>query len=408
MWSSSPQTLLTRVSKNIFLVTITLFMMFSAVTFFIIYGFEDAAFEESLRQTGLSLEEGGKLPKGYLRVDDLSEFNLSPIEHLKFLDYDFEGPFLEFEHQGTHYHSMRYKNGYLILDTSGKGLVRRAMGDITLLLVFMLIPVVLFSFYISRKISAYAIKPFTDISKVLMSEELNLESAKALLQQVKEEDVKQLALQMTTALEQKSLMLQNQIVFNQGMAHELKTPLQVMTHSIELLQHIEPSVTDKSAFKRLDKSVIRMKRISQGLLWLTDENAEKHATKVSRALQTILTENQPLLSAQQILVDVNKEAELSFPIPEIVMELVIFNLLNNVVHHCQVADSQKTWRIDIKQNQISFANPVADNIAAKRVEKHFGLGLGLVEKLLSKFNLKLQLNQSEGWFTVIIINEFNV
>lgn len=407
MWFGSPQTLLTRVSKNIFFVTITLFLMFSAVTFFIIYGFEDAAHEDSLRQAALSLEEGGKLPKGYKKVDDLSEFNLSPIEHLKFLDYDFDGPFLEFEYRGAHYHSMRYKNGYLILDTTGRGLVRRAIGDVTLLLLFMLVPIILFSFYIARKISAYAIKPFTDVSKVLMSDELDLELAKVSLQQIQQQDVKELALQMITALEQKSSMLQNQIVFNQGMAHELKTPLQIMTHSIELLQHIEPGLEDKGAFKRLDKSVIRMKRISEALLWLTDESEEQHSTQVNQALQTILMESQPLLSAQQILVDVNKEADLCLPLPEIVMELVIFNLLNNVVHHCQVAELQKTWRIDIKQHQISFSNPVSYNREISATEKHFGLGLGLVEKLLSKFDLRLELKQNENQFTVTIVNEYN-
>lgn len=402
------RTLLSRVTKNIFLVTMALFLMFSAVTFFIVYGFEDATFEENLRQTGQAIEAGASLPQGYQVVDDLSQFELSPLEHLKFLDYDFDGPFLEFEYQGTHYHSMRYKNGFLVLNTKGKGLVRRAIGDITLLLLIMLIPVVFFSLYVARKISAYAIKPFTDVRQILLSDELDIHEAKQALNEINEQDIKQLAGQMLKALEQKSLMLQNQILFNQGMAHELKTPLQVMTHSIELLQQIEQTFTNTAAFSRLEKSVVRMKRISEALLWLTDESEEEHSTSVVQAVQTILTENQPLLSAQKINVDLHQDADLLLPLPEIVMELIVFNLLNNVVHHCQVSELDKNWRINIEQDKVSFSNPIAIKEQGTSTEKHFGLGLGLVEKLLMKFGLILEIKRNEQQFSVIIVNESNV
>lgn len=390
--------LLSRVSKTIFSLALTLFFVFSSLTLFITYSLEDAVFNERLKQAHQLLLANKPLPETIKLVQNLSAFGLTSSDQLKYFEFDSDGGSSEFSFDGRHYHFMATEQGVLLLDTSELALVSRAIDDILLILLFALVPMLFITGWIARRISKYALKPFNQLSDAFLSQSDSLSEIKVALHQVEEKDIKAIAKQLVEALEQKANLLENQITFNQGMAHELRTPLQVMTHSLELLTQIDQKASERPSFKRLKKSVRRMQRISNGLLWLTSQKLSNHQTSVLSTVQDVVNEMDDLLTAHNIEVNIEEKAILEIPLPVDVFELMVFNLLTNVIHHSEETTELKYWNIRIESSAIYFSNPVASNASEMADNERFGLGLILIEKLADKFSLKFSTTQQQQEF----------
>ena len=397
-------TLLSRVNQNIFALTLALFIIFSLLTLFVVYALEDAVFKRQLQETYSDYQVTKQLPRNFSLVANLSEFNLPGSEHLKYMELDGDSHFNEFKYQRRHYHLMHTKQEVLLFDTTDVRVVQRVIDQILLILLVMFIPCLWIASFIAKRTSRHAIRPFTEVCDVFLADDDQLQQAKQAVANIRESDVRNMARQLISALENKSQLLEQQITFNQGMAHELRTPLQVMTHSIELLECSDSGLRDKPSFKRLGKSVTRMKRISEALLWLTATSEEVHQTRVSQVMLPLLAEHKALTDTHNIEVQLVLEAECVLPMPEVTLELIILNLMANVIHHCQVEEQHKYWQITVTENAVSFTNPKAGQLLQQqeRNEQRFGLGLMLVEKLARKFKLQLEFKEDEQLFQVCL------
>jgi signal transduction histidine kinase len=299
---------------------------------------------------------------------------------------------------------MNVNEGILLFDTTNVRVIDGVIDDIFVILLVVFLPSLWGTFFIAKRVSTHAIKPFTKVSEVFLSDNYSLLEAKQVIEEIKEYDLRQMAKELITALEQKSLILEQQITFNQGMAHELRTPLQIMDHSVELMQSSDESLKNKPSFRRLARSIIRMKRISEALLWLTAPSSEKQSTNVKTVVERILLESDELLSTHGIDVQITSNQSLYIPMPEVTFELIALNLLTNVVHHCQVPENEKYWKIEIDKNYVCFSNPklIGTVVSRHKSEPRFGLGLMMIKKLTEKFAVNLKLEDEPAHYKVTL------
>jgi signal transduction histidine kinase len=411
-------TLLSRVHQHSLWLAGILFSLFSLLTIFIVFALEDAFLKDQLQQTYQSLQQGHVLPKHYRLITDTENFQITDAEQLKYFEFDDNSG--EFEQSGQHFHFLKTDLGILLLNSSKVSFVNRAIDDILLLLLVMLIPTLIITLWLSGKLAHQALKPFTLMQQALTTNEPNTNQLKTVVANIQEQDLQAIANQLIHALQQQQQALHAHITFNQGMAHEIRTPLQVMSHSMELINVSLPQAAELASYRRLDKALIRMNRISTALLWLTSDAQEAHATNASDIIQTMLKESEPLIQAHSLDIHLTQHpTTLELPVPAEVLELVVLNLLTNVIHHGQSVDGHIAWHIDIQPTQVRFSNSFSDSlddpvgssagqpepgeatIAATKTAS-FGLGLQLVVALMQRFDVACEIHNSNNEFSVTL------
>ena len=405
MWNSKP-TLTSRLTKTITLLTFGITLLFTLVTVFIGYSLEDAMFQQQLRQGQTFLKKGYQLPHNITLKANLEEFDLSSAQKRMFVEFDNTDELGEFRSKGRHYHYKTVPQGVLLIDTTDIAVVSRSLSDILLIIFFVMLPAFGVSVWVAKKASSHALKPFNQLKALFLTEQQGVDKLRKVPNDIQEQDVKLIAEELVQALEEKSELLEQQITFNQGMSHELRTPLQVMTHSLELLSNKFEGINEAASYKRVHKSIGRMQRISNGLLWLTSDENPHLNTNINDTLDQVLADSDDLTKAHNINVEVDSKASLNLPLPSIVFELIVMNLLNNVILHSREIDGKRHWQITISDKSVNFANQ-ANETGYKSIDR-FGLGLMLVTKLSNKFGLTLETQLSGEQFFVQISNSNKV
>ncbi|MBN7796943.1 sensor histidine kinase [Parahaliea mediterranea] len=399
---SARPTLQRRLTTSISLLTVALFLLFSATTLFVTYSLEDAVYQEQLKQAQREIGSNSALPANMDFVEDLTRFNIEPAWPVLSVELGENTPFGEFTADGRHYHYRVVDGGFLLLDSTDIPIVKRALDDIFLILLVILLPALLITLWVARITSKHALKPFRQLSQMFIDRQPNSTVDAAQLNQIREQDVKQIACELLNALEQKAEVLEQQVAFSQGMAHELRTPLQVMTHSLELLGQTHDGLPTTSAFTRLTNSVTRMQRISSGLLWLTSTQDFSGNSDVEQTVRDTLGSLEALTVSHGIDIRINCHRPCEMPLPSEVLELIVINLLNNVIHHGKADGGQMRWDIEIDSRRVLFSNAVENVDPVNQNEQRFGVGLVLVEKLVQRFELAVD-SQTEGdRFSIVI------
>ena len=363
-------------------------------------------FNQQLLQANKQLQQQQTLPFFIEKRADLSAFGLTLSPNKQLMEFDADALFGEFSHSDKHYHYMKLSDGLLLMDVTEQVVVKRGAKDILLMLVLIFLPCMLASFFIARAISSYALKPFSRLSQHFQLKGTSHSESLAGVIDIEEADVKAIAEQLEQALDKQQRLIDEQIAFNQGMSHEISTPLQVMSHSVELIEASHTELYWQASMQRLVKSLARIKRISNALLWLTssDEYKDKHC--VTTVLERVLAESKTLASAHQLnftLVNKNKNKNNNKPkvtMPENVLELIFFNLINNVIHHGNAQAGKITLIITIDENEIVFSNEQASGLGE---QQHFSVGLKLIKKLSIRFNLNFKTEIFNNEFKASII-----
>lgn len=396
--------LFSRLVKVLLLLSLTIVTLFTLATLFITYSFEDVLFNERLKQAHLKLTAGEELPYDLKLVDrtvDMEPDILQRIRYLEIAGAKNEG---EFSYEGRHYHYLLTEYGTILYDTTDVTIVGRALEDIFLILAVLLIPVLFLTYGVARYCAKYALKPFSQLCEVFTESEKNAVVNKQYVERIHEVDVKALASKLHDALNKKATILERQLLLNQGIAHELRTPLQVMEHSIELLSYSHEALCDSAPYVRLKRSTHRMTRLCNGLLWLTSDRVCNTQLSVGLCIRGFLEDVADLTSTHHVKVDLVITDELNILIPKEVLELIIFNLLNNVIQHGLMIESEKVWRISVDKGQIIFSNHVAPFASEKVDESNFGIGLILVTRLAERFSLLVNYDVDDSIFVVTFQN----
>ena len=391
-------TLSLRLVKIIYLLTFGLFILFSSVTFFVAFSLEDAMFDQQLKQASIDLKNKLSLPSHIIQKANLDEYQLTHVKNSLTTEYAKKELSGEFAYAGRHYHYLGVQDFWLVIDVTETGFVVRGLTDIlSILLVVFLLSLTL-SYFIAKKLSQHALKPFHKLTSLIEGDESKLEVNSELVSDIVEVDVKALVEKFEKTLLEKRKLIQEQMIFNQSVSHEIRTPLQVMAHSLELLEKKDPLISENKSIKRLDKSIKRIKRITNALLWLTTKDECKEITDVTRSIKQTVDDCCELISAHKLSIEVITESKLFLKIPSSVIELISYNLINNAIHHAASIQGTKKLSIRISHNKIAFLN--ACLVSENEDSQGFGLGLKIIEKLARRFNLTYLVAQSATEFSV--------
>ncbi|REL29986.1 sensor histidine kinase [Thalassotalea euphylliae] len=402
MKKTPTRTLFSRLVTIISGLTFSIVVLFTAATLLITYSFEDALFNDRLALAHAKVKEGEALPYNIQLIDSLGELAPNLVQQLRYFEFDQSSEFGEFSVEQRHYHYLTTAQGTLLYDTTDVSVVDKALNDVLLILLVLLIPTVLLTFWVANVSARYALKPFSQLSHIFTHVEYSSQQGNELIEELKEQDVKHIALELQQALQQKAELLSQQELFNQGMAHELRTPLQVMRNSVELLTASNPDLAGTGAIQRLEKSMSRMNRLSSGLLWLTSEQSFSGATNVTKTIKQALMQLDDACKVHGISVELVLDNNYDVAMPEEVLELIIFNLFNNVVHHGKAEGTNVIWHIEAKNKRLVFSNLAAEQPEYQLQERHFGIGLALVSRLTKRFSLVAFYQTNQDKFSAII------
>lgn len=397
-------TLSIRLTKVITLLTFCLFVVFSLVTFFVAYSLEDVMFNQQLQQAKTQLQQHQPLPLNVKKLPDLSEFGLTLSPNKEFIEFDADDLFGEFSHQEKHFHYMKLTDGLLLMDVTEQVVVKRGAKDIFFILLLVFVFCILVSIFIAKAISSHALKPFHRLMMHFQQKnQSNTEpfaSTANIDSDIEETDVKIIAEQLEQALAKQALLIEEQAAFNQGMSHEIRTPLQVMSHSMELMEANHSEVYQQPSMQRFVKSLARIKRISNALLWLTSIEKFQGRSCMTTILDKVLMDSKSLITAHKVDITLENIHHLKpeISIPEEVLELIFFNLINNAIHHGLQVNNSVLLKVTINKNKIIFCNEKAN---AKSEQQHFSLGLTLIEKLAKRFTIDFKTHITDNHFHAV-------
>lgn len=434
-----PQTLFNRLVRIISLLTFSIVILFASATLLITYSFETVLFNERLQQAHISLNNGEPLPYNF-KYYNFSEQNVKQSDSLDDLNPDLKQRLLErvlqqdeshpdkrlnkIKLEDSEYHYLLTNDGVIVYDTSNVTIIDRALEDVFLILVVLLLPVAALTYGIAKLAARYALKPFAQLTQLFAQSQLQDSMKEDSLQDIAEQDVKNIALELQDAiqqkaqalqqkaftLQQKTELLEQQVTFNKGMAHELRTPLQVMQHSIELLDECYPGLADSGSFQRLDNAVNRTIRLTNGLLWLTSEQVYNDDIDVGEAVQSSVSSLEDLCEAYNTVIQVKVKDNFRLAMPAVVLDLILFNLFNNVVTHASGERRVRIeWTICVDKNHINFSNAIEVNATAdaerEPTSHNFGIGLDLVSRLAKRFDVKSTYFKQDDKFIVSLLIE---
>ena len=280
---------------------------------------------------------------------------------------------------------------------------------ITLFSVFALLVVILF--YINNRLSVRLWKPFNRNIEALKSYSFK-ENKPIALQSSDVEEFQQLnesLEELTSKLSKDYIALKE---FTENASHEIQTPLSIILLNIEAVLQSE---LNESNYKKLYSSFQAAKRLSilnEKLLLLAkldnNEKGDEQIIEIGERVQQQLNSLQPLIENKSLTIIFTEKEKFNISIDPIIADILIINFLSNAIKH----NIDKGYvRIAIHHNSISITNSKLETSINtedifKRFKKgnptSFGLGLSIVDKIASVYDLNLSVKQNDDDITFTI------
>jgi len=176
------------------------------------------------------------------------------------------------------------------------------------------------------------------------------------------------------------------------LGHELRTPLQSAQTSLAELQD---SREDRSAHARLSRSISRLARAAQAVLWLaTDREADLTIVQpVLPLARALVDELGPLAASVDKPISIDLSADLLFGGPVEVAEVILANLLLNAIQH-----GAGPVHVASLENGVVITNAVVTGADAPG----FGFGREIVDRLASRVGWHIERLAGRGQMRIQI------
>lgn len=190
-------------------------------------------------------------------------------------------------------------------------------------------------------------------------------------------------------------------------SHELRTPITIIGHNVELLEKIlsqddnQPRTLEKEAVNRLKRAVDNMGALMETLLWLgrnTNLELACEEIRLDRLLAETVENLRFLINGREIEISLDTESAILL-IPKIPLEIILANLVRNAFHHTpmgRVSIIQKACSVTITNTMDGWETGSGQGT---------GFGLNLTAKLIKKMGWCYQSKKGLSEYTVSVVIE---
>ncbi|HWY36492.1 MAG TPA: HAMP domain-containing sensor histidine kinase [Nitrosopumilaceae archaeon] len=206
--------------------------------------------------------------------------------------------------------------------------------------------------------------------------------------------------------------------FTENTAHELQTPLAIISSKLELLLQTDNLSAEQGGLvKSAYSSLQRLSKLNQALLLLTRiENRQFNESKninLTALIRNKISEFEDFIEMKKLKVDFNSTDDILMRADPLLIDVMVNNLLNNAIKHNFLEGS---ILIETNGDQLKISNTSENpEIEQDNLFKRFrkgkntdstGLGLAIVEKVCEYYNYKIAYRYTDNQhsFSIIIDN----
>jgi len=209
------------------------------------------------------------------------------------------------------------------------------------------------------------------------------------------DEVGLLAQELQIAIHEVQQTAQREFEFNRGISHELRSPLQVAQNAMELLR-MHDTADNNPALQRLQRALENMQRITEAFLWLASERSVETSTNGLEVLNTLKQSYAEHHPEHPIDIRIDGTDQPIFQVPASVFNVMMDNLLRNAVQHGGAGPIECL----LSERHIQIRN---QNNAAESSQQGYGIGLVIIHRICAQLGWTLELQQRNEQ-TVAAIN----
>jgi signal transduction histidine kinase len=203
--------------------------------------------------------------------------------------------------------------------------------------------------------------------------------------------------------------------FNENAAHELQTPLAVIKSKLDLLiQNEKMDESQMNLINSIYEATTRMSRLNQGLLLISRIQNNQFNVSEEVNIETIvdstLVHFGEMIDLQFIRVTKQYIDPMVVHMNRTLAEILVNNLLSNAIRH-NIQNGSIHITMNAKIFTIANTGPSL-NVDPRQLFERFrksderlgsvGLGLSIVQKICTLYQLTASYNYSEGLHTLVI------
>lgn len=377
---------------------------FSAVIFMIAFVIEDQVFVNQLKvqQNDLLiyLDHGGELTgwraslPGLTLSESLTTFEGALSASEATVISANQGIHEYFNEQSAGFishlvHPLSERPLFLQYDVSSLLVVRASKNSILILLGILSLLIAVLAIVLSRKLAAHTLTPIQLLTGAL-EEGQSWEKIRVIADNFSGDEVGVLARELAKSVEQEHDSAQREFEFNQGVSHELRSPIQVAKSAAELLEFRQQKDTHGdprgSELPRLKRAVQQMEEVAEAFLWLSSD-------KLTSGERTSPEQIQSLCETAWPSVHIEFESQLAsdqyYPIPFAPLMVIMRSLITNALEHGDKA----SIRVDCAEQHVIVSN---DYSIEENGHPGFGIGESITSRLCERFGCRLVISNSNN------------
>lgn len=393
-------------------------LFFIAVTFFFLFAIEDYLYEQQLTDISNIITINESLPNlpEHIQLYPIEEAPLQWSTQLQQVQVGETIEVIETKGYGIHILRTQFGNQELILalDTSKTN----SVWNISDKLLILILPWVIIFLVIASFLANKFISQLQHHFNLLLSTIKDNESPQDLEKLANTQSITELerfAALFSEVWQQKLEILAREKQGLEYLSHELRTPIQSSLATLELLAL---KTGNNNAIERLNRSLKRMTRLSNSILYLmeSEKSFSTYQVNVSDICQQLVNELIPLANAKKQTITINtmarsNESENTIRLDkevsesnatkiiatQEVTETLLSILLTNALQHSNnkpIIVTLGYGQVSI-ENETKIATQTSTTVSECPNHQGFGIGLTIAQRLADKFDLRLNISFHE-------------